>query len=90
MDTAAALIAAAAAILGPLVAYIVAARRFSGKIETTEAAELWAESRSIRDWSQARIRELEQRVETLEAEGGELRRALDVANRRLAVFEATA
>jgi uncharacterized protein YceH (UPF0502 family) len=82
MDTAA-LIAAAAAILGPLVAYVVAARRFSGKIETTEAAELWAESRSIRDWSQARIRELEARIETLEDDNTDLRR-------RLAVFEATA
>jgi uncharacterized protein YceH (UPF0502 family) len=87
VDTAA-VIAAAAAILGPLVAYVVAARRFSGKIETTEASELWAESRSIRDWSQKRIQELEARIRTLEADGAELRRRLDAANRRLEVFEA--
>jgi len=73
------------ALAGPIVAYIVAARRFSGKIETTEARELWKESRAIREWSQRRMRELEQRnraledrVEHLENENAELRGRLSL------------
>lgn len=82
--------AVAAALVGALASYIVAARRFSGKIETTEAKELWAESRAIRKWSQERIEtlnatvarletrnsELEQRVDHLEAENETLHREL--------------
>lgn len=82
--------AVAAALIGALASYIVAARRFSGKIETTEAKELWAESRAIRKWSQERIEslndlvgrlekrnsELEARVEHLETENEQLHREL--------------
>jgi hypothetical protein len=66
-------IALLAALVGPLITYLVAARRFSGKIETTEARDLWAESASIRDWSRRRIVALEKRVETLEEENERLR-----------------
>lgn len=60
-------IALIAALAAPIVSYVVAARRFSGKIETSDAKELWAESRSIREWSQARIAALNEDVERLEA-----------------------
>jgi predicted RNase H-like nuclease (RuvC/YqgF family) len=80
-----------AALVGAAASYIVAARRFSGKIETTEAKELWTESRAIRKWSQERIEalngivdrlekrnvELEARVEHLENENTALHRELD-------------
>lgn len=56
-----------AAVFGPLAAYLVAKRQFSGEIETSDAKELWAESRAIRKWSSERIRELEDRNEALEA-----------------------
>lgn len=38
----------AGAILAPLLSYLLAAKRMSGKIGTTTADELWAESRDIR------------------------------------------
>lgn len=70
-------IAIIGALAGPIVAYIVAARRFSGKIETTEAKELWEESKAIRDWSQRRIEALENRVLALEEENRQLRSELN-------------
>lgn len=67
------------ALAAPLCAYLVAVRQFSGKIESSDAKELWAESRSIRDWSQLRITELtkfidrlEDRVEVLELSNDKL------------------
>jgi chromosome segregation ATPase len=58
------------ALIGPLVTYLIAARKFSGKIGSSDAAELWTESRSIRDWSAARIAELNQLVGRLEGRVG--------------------
>lgn len=66
------IIAIAAAIAAPLGAYLVAARRFSGQITSSDATELWAESRSIRDWSERRIALLDQRVVDLSKENVEL------------------
>lgn len=60
------LLAIAAIILAPLGAYLVAARQFSGKIKTSDASDLWEESRSIRNWSQGRINELTELVDKLE------------------------
>ena len=62
-----------AACAAPLGAYLIAARRFSGRIESSDAKDLWAESRSIRDWSQGRIASLEARVAHLEEENRALR-----------------
>jgi energy-converting hydrogenase Eha subunit C len=69
--------AVAAAIVAALASYIVAARRFSGKIETTEAKELWAESRAIREWSQERIKVLNDLVARLEERNAELEARVD-------------
>jgi hypothetical protein len=63
-------------LCAPVLSYIIAARRFSGKIETTEAKDLWAESKAIRDWSRERIEALEARVLLLEKENRELRAQL--------------
>lgn len=72
-----------AALAGPIVAYLVAARQFSGKIETSNAKELWEESRSIREWSQERVKELraevarcERRIGALERENQDLKQEL--------------
>jgi regulator of replication initiation timing len=68
-----------AVIIGPLLTYLVAARKLSGRIKDSDATELWAESRSIREWSTERVRELTKHIDeldvrlaTLETKNGEL------------------
>lgn len=58
------------ASIAPLTAYLIAARRFSGKIDSSDASELWKESRSIRDWSKHHIEELNLVIARLEARIG--------------------
>lgn len=65
-----------AAIIAPLVTWLVAVRRFSGSIKSSESAELWAEARDIRHQAQKRIEFLEERVLLLEKENFELRRKM--------------
>lgn len=55
-----------AAIVAGLASYLAAARKLSGKINTSDAAELWTESRSIREWSAERISALSTQVSELE------------------------
>jgi hypothetical protein len=73
------LLAVFAAILGPAGAYLVAVRQLSGKIKNSEASELWEESRSIREWSTARVKELNEHIRELEARVDEL----EAENRQL-------
>lgn len=61
------------ALVGPIGAYLVASRRLSGKIGTSEAGDLWKESQSIRNDYRDRLgvaddrtRDLEKRVAKLE------------------------
>lgn len=54
------------ALIGPLLTYIVAAKRLSGRIKNSEASDLWAESRSIRDWSTAQVKELNDQIDRME------------------------
>ena len=75
------IIALGTAVVAAIGAYLVAARQFSGKIETSDAKELWQESRSIRDWSTQRIGTLNENVERLEERVG----ALEGSNELLAV-----
>jgi len=82
--TFAVLAALLAAVVGPILSFLIAARRFSGKIETTEASDLWEESRAIRDWSMQRINalqgvvaRLEARLEALELERDQLHREVN-------------
>lgn len=63
MDSSAALaLALAAAVVGPLGAYIVAARRLSGKIATSDADSLWTEARSMRDEYRVRLGEANEQI----------------------------
>lgn len=59
-----------AAIVGPLGAYFVAVRKFSGKIGSSDATELWKESGAIREWSSSRMGELREDVQRLESRVG--------------------
>lgn len=89
-----ALIALIVAFITPIVTYLITARQFSGKIETSAAKDLWSESSDIRRWSLERIRELnqtvthlEERVSVLEAEKGTLQTKLNKCESRLMEFE---
>jgi predicted RNase H-like nuclease (RuvC/YqgF family) len=78
------------ALVGPLVTYLVAAKRLSGKIGSSEAEQLWEESSSIRREYAARIEQLtktvrdcqrrmaklERRNDALEKENADLKRAI--------------
>lgn len=73
------IIALAGIFIGPLVTYLVTARRLSGKISTSAATDLWEESRSIRQDYQKRIEELNSvvtrctdRIDTLEERNDQL------------------
>jgi hypothetical protein len=74
-------VALTVAIIGPLGAYLGASRKLSGKIGTSEASDLWAESKNIRDDYRERIDAgnlrqvaLETRVANLEGLNAELTR----------------
>ena len=82
------IIALVAALVGPLGAYLVAARRFSGQIETSAASELWAESSAIRVWSAARIKELQEEIAELREDLEERDVRLRAAYRRIEELEA--
>jgi flagellar motility protein MotE (MotC chaperone) len=69
-----------AALVAPIGAYLLAAKKMSGKIGTTEAATLWEESRAIREWSAARIDKCDEEILRLKGE-------LDKAKARIAELE---
>jgi hypothetical protein len=60
------LVPLAIALVAPVGAYVLAARRLSGRIATTEAAQLWAESASIRDDYRTRLLQAEERALSVE------------------------
>ena len=51
-----------AALAAPIVTYLVAARRLSGKIATSEAATLWEEGRLIREEYRRRFEDCEKQL----------------------------
>ena len=61
-------------VVGALGAYLAAARRLSGKVTTSDAAQLWAESRAIRQELEDRNRYLVSRLDALETKYDELQR----------------
>ena len=80
------IVAIGALLLVPLVGYFGIVRRASGKIGTSEAEQLWEESRAIREWATKRISELNGVVEKLEKKVDELEahnESLSLENGRL-------
>lgn len=68
-----------AGLFSALGAYLVAARKMSGAVRSSDAEQLWAESRAIREWSaerisnfSAQVAHLEARIEAMEAKNREL------------------
>jgi septal ring factor EnvC (AmiA/AmiB activator) len=87
-------VAVLAVIFAPLVAYIAASRKLSGKIGTSEASDLWTESKNIRDDYRTRIdqanmrqAELEARVAKLESQNNDLTRENLQLRNRIDVLE---
>jgi hypothetical protein len=82
-----------AAVLGPFLTFVVAVRRISGKITTSEASDLWEESRDIRKEYRTRIAELEKEnqglrdtVQTLEDQRMKDRERIVVLERQVALL----
>lgn len=61
------LISLGAALVGALVAYLGTVRKLSGKVKTSDAAQLWEESRGMREEYRSRITELNDVIERCEA-----------------------
>ncbi len=81
------LVAISAAIVAPLLTYVIAARRMSGKIQTSEASDLWAESRALRDDYKSQVGMLQTQVKDLISRVRELeenKTMLEKANLQLA------
>ena len=79
-----------AAVIGALVTYLVAARRLSGKIASSEAKDLWEEAGKIRDWAYTEIDSLRKRLEAAERahesclkENAELRRRVSALENKI-------
>lgn len=62
------------ALIAPVGAYLVASRKLSGQIKDSDATELWAESKSIREWATQRIKELNAHIDLLELRLAEVER----------------
>jgi hypothetical protein len=60
------------AVIAPIGAYLLAARKMSGKIGTSDATELWKESKAIRDDYRTRISGLVERIRELELRSDKL------------------
>lgn len=73
------------AATAPLIAYVTAARKLSGKIDTTEAGRLWEESAAIRADYREQIAERDRRIEALDTRI----EAVEEANRKLAAENLT-
>lgn len=77
-----------AAALGPIGAYLVAARRLSGKIANSDAEQLWEESRAIREWSQSRLQTQEDEIVELRKTVGDLSRRIgDLESEKLELLD---
>jgi len=87
---------ALAAVAGSVGAYLVASKKMSGKIGTSDASELWAASQALRNDYRDQLgkmadrqRDLEGRVATLEGENTTLSRGNYERDQKIASLEAT-
>lgn len=66
MDAWAYVVVAFGTLTGSLLTYLMAARKASGRIRSSDASDLWEESSAIRRECAERVRVLETRVSELE------------------------
>jgi predicted nuclease with TOPRIM domain len=67
----------------PVGTYLTVRRQRSGRIQTTEAADLWSESTKLRQELRAELEGLRERVRELEVENTELRVQIRLLGRGL-------
>lgn len=78
-----AIVSLAGTVLAGVGAYLAMARRLSGRIDTTEAADLWRAATEIREEMRSEIQECRQRIDELERLNNELRQRNEHLSRRL-------
>jgi ubiquinone biosynthesis protein UbiJ len=71
-----------AAVVAPVGAYLAAARKMSGKIQTSEATQLWEESRAIREWSAERLKTCDDEIQALRSTVRDLLARVDALEKR--------
>jgi peptidoglycan hydrolase CwlO-like protein len=76
MEWVALAVALVGAVIGPVITWKIAKRQKSGTIQTSEAADLWRESESLR-------KEYKDRAERLEGQLEEVNRKLDIMTKEL-------
>jgi hypothetical protein len=60
------------AVVAPIGAYLLAARKMSGKVSTSDATQLWKEAGAIRDDYRGQLQLADARVQNLEVRIGRL------------------
>jgi hypothetical protein len=60
------------AVIAPIGAYLLAARKMSGKVSTSDATQLWKEAGAIRDDYRGQLQLADARVQNLEVRIGRL------------------
>lgn len=81
-----ALLTASSVIVTAVLTYLGVVRKLSGRVSTTDAAQLWDEARGIREDYSARLKIAMDRIATLEVVTEQLRRevyALEETNAKL-------
>jgi hypothetical protein len=66
------------AVIAPIGAYLLAARKMSGKVSTSDATQLWKEAGAIRDDYRGQLQLAGARVQNLEGRIGRLEDQNDV------------
>lgn len=87
MDLLASLAPYIIAILGPLGTYLVAVRRLSGKIGSSDATALWTESSNIRADYREQLERSDRKVKELEAKLSKQEEKVDNLDARIVKFE---
>lgn len=76
MNPAVAAASLAGAVVAPVLVYLLGVRRAAGKVDVSEASQLWEESKTMRQELQARIGALEAQVDALHVMLDSLRQEL--------------
>lgn len=77
------IVSALSVVIAPVIAYVTASRRLSGRIQTSEAIDLWKESASIREDYRESLRQADRQISDLKESNFQLRLALNEMNAKM-------